>query len=128
MSVPKGAKAMQPCKVSDKDNGWILAVTTEGHALAVTLGEFPVLPKGKGIKVINIPSKKAQAREEVMSAFVCFGSEDAVRLFSGEKQKVLTSKELDAYVGERGLRGLKLPKGYRTVERIEVVKPEEPKT
>ena len=47
---------------------------------------------------------------------------DKLTVYSGKKSKTLTNAELEAYEGERGRRGLKLPRLYRNVDRLEVVK------
>jgi topoisomerase-4 subunit A len=120
LSVPKGARAIQPVKVRDHDQEWIMAVSTEGNTVVIPLGEFPVLPRGKGIKIISIPTKKVQAREEYMAAAALLMDGEEITLYSGKRKKNMNADEVDRYVTDRGLRGLKLPKGYRNVERIEV--------
>jgi len=39
-------------------------------------------------------------------------------LEAGARQKLLSLKEWQAYVGERGRRGLKMPRGFQTVDRL----------
>ena len=118
LSVPKGAKAMPPVPVRSHDEEWIFAVTTEGNTVVIPLGEMPVMSKGKGIKIINIPSKKVQSREEYMAAAICVLDGESVVLHSGKRTKTLSAEQVDEYVTDRGLRGRKLPKGYRKVHRL----------
>jgi len=120
LSVPKGAKAMQPVPVRNHDEEWIIAMTTEGNTVVVPLGEMPVMPKGKGIKIIGIPTKKVQAREEYLAAAACVMDGESVTVYADGISKTLSADKVDGYVTDRGLRGLKLPKSIRKVERIEV--------
>jgi topoisomerase IV subunit A len=39
---------------------------------------------------------------------------------AGRKYKTMKASELDHYAGERGRRGLKLPRGYQNVEALNV--------
>ena len=42
------------------------------------------------------------------------------RLHVVKKHKTMKGDEVDEYAGERGRRGLKLPRGYRAVDRVVV--------
>jgi hypothetical protein len=41
---------------------------------------------------------------------------------TGKKFKTMSAAEVDEYAGERGRRGLKLPRGYQKVDRLEVIR------
>jgi topoisomerase-4 subunit A len=81
------------------------------------IDEIPVMPKGKGIKIINIPAA-ARGRGEVVTATTVVNDQDSIKIFSGKRHKVLTQDEMEAYEGERAQRGRKLPQGFRSVERL----------
>lgn len=119
--VSKGGKSMQPAPVRDPNKEWLLSISQEGYLAIVPLSEFPRLPRGKGIKVVNIPSKKLQAREEFLTHLVCLAKGDTVVLHSGSKKRPLTGSEIKGYLTDRGLRGRKLPRGIRTVDRVEII-------
>ncbi len=120
LSVPKGAMALPPVMVRDHDNEWIMAVTTTGNTVVIPLNEIPIMPKGKGIKIISIPSKKLLAREEYLAAITCVMDGETVTIHTNDTSKELSADKVDSFVTERGLRGLKLPKSIRHVQRIEV--------
>lgn len=121
MLVPKGGKAIQPVKVRDYESEWVFSVTTAGNAVVVALNEFPILPKGKGIKIQSVPSKKLQAREEYLAAITLLLDGESIILHNGQRKKTLSGDEVDEYCVERGLRGNKLPRGFRQIDRIELV-------
>ena len=77
-----------------------------------------MMPKGKGNKIINIPSSKILNREEYMVAMAVLHENSALTLFSGKRQLTLKPKDLAYYQGERGRRGNKLPKGLRKVDKV----------
>jgi topoisomerase-4 subunit A len=125
MSVPKGAMAMPPVAVRSHEEEWVVAITTEGNMLVIPLEELPQLPKGKGNKIIAIPSAKVAAREEYMKAITCVHDGESVTIYAGQRKKTMKGAEVDEYAGERGRRGLKLPRGYRSVDHLEVQYQEE---
>ncbi|MEJ2343845.1 MAG: DNA topoisomerase IV subunit A [Gammaproteobacteria bacterium] len=120
LSVPKGSRALAPVAVRSLDEDWIVAVSTEGNMLVTALGELPQLPKGKGIKIIGVPSKKAAAREEYVAAVACVQDGESLTVHAGQRYKTLKGPEVDEYVAERGRRGSKLPRGFRKVDRLVV--------
>jgi len=121
LSVPNNALAMTPVRVTDPSEQYIVAITNSGHMLLTDMQEFPHLSKGKGIKIINIPSAKLKAREEYLVAVTVLTLDQELLLVSGKRKKTLTGNDLEHYVGERGRRGHKLPRGFQKVDSIEVI-------
>ena len=72
------------------------------------------------IKIINIPSKKAASREEVVVAMVVFPEDKGLIAHSGKRHLKLSVEDLNHYIGERALRGLKLPSGFQQVQGMEI--------
>jgi topoisomerase-4 subunit A len=122
LSVPKGSKAMHPKTVSDLNNAFIAAATNTGHLLIFLLKELPLLPKGKGNKIMSIPSSRVLAREEFLVDVAIVQPKQVLGVNSGSKQLKLKPSDWKHFVGERGRRGLKLPRGYQKVDSLAVVK------
>lgn len=120
LSVPKGAQALSPVRVRDVEEDWVVSIGSEGNMLVIPLADVPILPKGKGNKIINIPSKKVTTGEESMRAIALVQDGEAVTLYSGKRTKKMKGEEIDTFEGERGQRGLKLSQGYRNIDSIEV--------
>ena len=55
VKVPLGAKVLPPVAVNDMETDWVAATSSDGHLLFHHIAELPQMPKGKGIKIINIP-------------------------------------------------------------------------
>ncbi len=121
LSLPKGSKVLAPATVSDPDIDWVVAISNEGRMLCFPVAELPALTRGKGNKIINIPSKRLQAREEFVVATVVVNENQQVVVYSGKHHVSLKWADLDHYYGERGRRGNKLPRGYQKVSRVVVI-------
>jgi len=121
LSVPKGARVLPPVAVRSLADDWIIAVTSEGYMLVIPLAELPQMARGKGNKIINIPSAKLKNREEYLAAIECIQEGEKLTVHAGKKFKTMKPEEVDEFAGERGRRGHKLPRGYQKVERIEIL-------
>ena len=120
LSVPKGCGVMPPVPVRSLEEDWIVAVTTEGFMLVIPLGDLPQMARGKGVKIINVPSAKLKAREEYVAAMDLIQDGEKLTVHAGKKHKTMKADEVDEHAGERGRRGRKLPRGYQKVDRVEV--------
>lgn len=118
ISVPNGANVIAPSKVNDIENDWVVAVSSIGRMLMFPISELGLLPRGKGLKIIQIPPAKLKTREEYVVAMTTMAETDNLVVYSGKKHKTLKSAEQEYYIGERGRRGNMLPRGYRNVSRI----------
>jgi len=122
MNIPVGAKVLQPVRVRSLENDWIVAVTSEGHMLVMALEELPQMARGKGNKIINVPTKKLKDGEEWVTAIDLIQDGEKLVIYSGKKHKTMKPDEVDEHAAERGKRGLKLPRGYQKIDAMEVLK------
>ncbi|UCE89369.1 MAG: DNA topoisomerase IV subunit A, partial [Pseudomonadota bacterium] len=118
LRVPKGANVLPPVPVSDHEHQWVAAASTEGRLLIHRLADLPVLGKGKGIKIINIPAARAAQRDEYVSAVTVVDESQKLIVRAGKRHLTLKTADLEHYQGERGRRGHKLPRGLRHVDRL----------
>ncbi len=114
-----GAEISCPSQVTDIETDMIAAVTTEGYLLIIDARDLPQLPRGKGNKIINVPSKRLKNSEEKVVAIIAIAEGEKLIVHAGKKHKSIQGSELIEYQGERGKRGKLLPKGYRNVSRLE---------
>ncbi|GAB1263119.1 DNA topoisomerase IV subunit A [Aurantivibrio plasticivorans] len=121
LSLPTGAKVLSPCLIKDVENDLIIAITNEGRMLSFPVKDLPVMARGKGNKILNIPSKRLQAREEFLVAAATVNAKQELVLYAGKRHTRLKMADLDHYLGERGRRGSKLPRGFQKVDAFEVV-------
>jgi topoisomerase-4 subunit A len=123
LNVPENAHVLAPAPVLSAGS-LVAVVSSEGKLLAFPVGEVPEMPRGKGNKLYDIPSKKAAARAELMTAVAVVPPKASLVLWSGEVQKTLEWRELQDYVGERAQRGTVLKRGWpRKITRMEAQLP-----
>jgi len=120
LSVPTGSLALAPARVPP-DDAVVVVVSNTGRLLAFELAEMPALSRGKGQKLMQIPTAKLKSREEYVLALAVVGPGRTLRVHAGARYVNLAYADLDAYRGERGRRGTKLPRGFQKVDRIEVL-------
>jgi topoisomerase-4 subunit A len=120
ISLPEAAKVMAPTYINDIENDNCLTITSEGRMLVFPVKNLPVLSKGKGNKIINIPSARSKTREEFVSLLCIIPEGTAITLYAGKRKLTLKSADIEHYKGERGRRGNKLPRGLQRVSKIEV--------
>ncbi len=120
LSLPNSAQVMTPVLVQDPEQGRVVAVTNEGRMLAFDIASLPKMAKGKGNKMISIPTARAADREELMVAMACIQPNDLLTAYAGKRFMSFVQKDLEEYIGERGRRGLKLPRGFQRIDSLEV--------
>lgn len=119
LSLPAGARVVSPVLISE-ESAWVAATSNEGRLLLFPLAELPSLSRGKGNKIISIPSARVKEREEYVVAVAVLSEQDSLTLWAGKRHLTLKASELDHYRGERGRRGNKLPRGFQRVESMGV--------
>lgn len=122
LKLPKGARALPPQMITDIESQFLATITNEGRLLLFPITELPELPRGKGNKMISIPSAKAATREEYCVTAVILNENSSLTLQSGKRHFTLKPKDLEHFHGERGRRGNKLPRGFRKVDNVVVDK------
>ena len=120
ISLPKGAQVLQPAAMSSVEEALVAAVSSEGRLLIFPLADLPQMARGKGNKIIGIPPARLQAREEFVVAVQVFTAQDTLLIHSGKRHQSFKLKDLEHYLGERGRRGNKLPRGFQKVDRMVV--------
>jgi topoisomerase-4 subunit A len=121
LKLPAGSRVLPPILVRDYERDLVVAITNEGRMLAFALSDLPELPRGKGNKIIGIPAARASERLEYVIALCVLGADDALTVHAGRRYLNMRLADLEHYRGERGRRGNKLPRGFQSVDRIEVI-------
>jgi topoisomerase-4 subunit A len=122
LNLSKGAEVLVPLALSGEEGGLegarLAAVTTAGHLLLFPVSELPEMPRGKGNKIIGIPSARVAARDEMVVALAVVQEGGSLVLLSGKRTLTLKPADLDVYQGERGRRGRLLPRGFQRVDGL----------
>ena len=120
ISIPKGGQVMAPAKVDDVKDGLLISVSNDGRMLIFPISDLPVMARGKGNKIMNIPSAKLASREEFMLTAVVMKKADALIIHAGKRHLKMKLSDLEHYFGERARRGNKLPRGFQKVDAVVV--------
>ncbi|MBV8802476.1 MAG: DNA topoisomerase IV subunit A, partial [Gammaproteobacteria bacterium] len=120
LTVPNGAKAMLPRMITDAEQELIATVSNTGHLLIFPLKELPELSKGKGNKIMNIPSSKIITREEYVVSMAILHKQHLLVVHAGNKKLKLKPSDWQHYVGERGRRGNKLPRAFQKADNLSI--------
>ncbi|NAZ96453.1 DNA topoisomerase IV subunit A [Vibrio toranzoniae] len=125
VNLPQASEVMMPSPIADLDSNQILAITNQGRMLLFPIKDLPQLTKGKGNKIINIPSAKAKEREEFVSHLMAIPENATLTIYAGKRKLGLKPADLENFRGERGRRGGLLPRGLQRVTRIDIDDPSE---
>jgi topoisomerase-4 subunit A len=120
LTLPKGSRVLPPVPLVEPASDRLVVISNEGRMLVFPVTELPELVRGKGNKIIGIPAKRIEAREEFVSVITVVPFGASLIAHSGKRHISLKPADLDNYAGERGRRGNKLPRGFQRVERVEV--------
>lgn len=118
LNLPNGSEVLPPAQVPPGDDLLVAAVSTEGRLLVFPLADLPELARGKGNKILSIPSARVKSREEMVKGIAVLTQESRLVLHAGKRHLALKVSELDHYRGERGRRGSKLPRGLQNVDYL----------
>ena len=118
LSLPTAAKVLPPLPVGNPDTDLLLCISNEGRMLVFPVAELPKLSKGKGNKLMSIPSARSASREEFVSLLAVVPVDGSVTLVAGKRKLSLKVDDLQHYHGERGRRGNKLPRGLQRIDEI----------
>ncbi len=120
LSVPRHARVLPPAPVGDPQSDRVAAVNLQGQMLVIAASEVPRLNRGKGIKIQNVVGKKLATRDEYMVGVASVPAHGNLIIHAGKRHLTLKAAELETYVGDRGRKGIKLPRGLQRVDRLSI--------
>ncbi len=118
LSLPAGALPLTPRVITQPDTDLLAAATNTGHLLIFPVNELPQLNKGKGNKIVSIPSSRVKSRDEFLVSVTTLAPNTLLIITAGNRQLKLKPNDWAHYMGERGRRGNKLPRGFQRVDKI----------
>jgi topoisomerase-4 subunit A len=118
LKLPVNAQVLMPRLVSNLEDQYLAAVTNEGRLLLFPVADLPVLSRGKGNKILHIPSARAAAREEYLVDVAIVDETGELIVNAGKQNVTLKWRDLKNYQAERGRRGNKLPKALRKIDGL----------
>lgn len=119
ISARGNISVIPPAVIRDPSKDSIACVTNAGYLLIFKAKDLPVLARGKGLKMQQIPAPKLKSKEEYMCAITALTPEQDLKVVAGSRHVTIKSKDLKRYRAGRARRGLKLPRGFQKVDGIE---------
>ncbi|MCK5875583.1 MAG: DNA topoisomerase IV subunit A [Alcanivoracaceae bacterium] len=120
LTVPPNGKVLPPRPIRNLQSDIVAVLANDGRLLVFALKDLPEMPRGKGNKMMAIPSAKLADRSEFVQDVQVLGPDDTLLVYAGKRHIGLKPSDLEHYMGERGRRGAKLPRGFQNVDRMEV--------
>ena len=121
LSLPEGAQPLPPTPIGNATD--LLAVCTlQGRLLIFPAQDLPELAKGKGNKLINIPSSDLQSGQDAVVTAIALEADSELKIISGKRHFLLKSADIQQYTGSRANRGNQLPRGFQKVDGLECSK------
>lgn len=120
IKLSTNAQVLVPRLLPAEDDLYVACVTNIGRLLVFAAKDLPELSRGKGNKLISIPSAKAVAREEFIVDIQVLAAHDTLTVHAGKRHFTLKGDDLAHYRGERGRRGNSLPRGLQNVTQLVV--------
>lgn len=92
--------------------------TSVGRLLLFRADELPQLERGRGVRLLRIPPADLAAGKERLAGCAIIDGRASLTIRAGGRTLTLKPKDLQHYLGRRGLRGTLLPRGFRKVESL----------
>ena len=121
ISLPDNAHVMPPL-IIENESDMLLAITAAGRMLMFPVSDLPELSKGKGNKIISIPSAEAAKGVDGLAHLFLLPPQSTLTIHVGKRKIKLRPEELQKVVGERGRRG-SLMRGLQRIDRVEIDSP-----
>jgi topoisomerase IV subunit A len=116
VNAADNANVLRPQRIHEYETDRIAAASTEGKLLLFEAAELPPLARGKGVQTIKLHRTPIAPEKVVGTAVIPQGG--TLIINAGKRHMSLKGKDLDEYLGKRAQRGLKLPRGYQSVDAI----------
>lgn len=114
INLPKNAQLLTPRLIGQVESQYVAVITDEGRLLLFPVADLPVLPRGKGNKIIQLPAGR-------VVDLVVVNENQSLKVLAGKRELVLKPKDLAHYQGARAQRGNKLPTALRQVTQLMIV-------
>ncbi len=114
ITLTNQSNVMRVVLVDEIENQFAAVATNRGRLLIFPISELPVLSRGKGNKLIQIPGKDLKARKELITGLCALRETQKLRVYYGTRKTPERIKPEDwfHFVGHRARRGKELRPGY----------------
>ena len=108
MNVGK-SQNIYPVVTDVESDLYYLIITSAGYMLIDKISQIPIMSKGKGIKLINIPKA---SDETIIYLGVLNQGQELEFNYTGKRSRLMTSNDLERFIMARTRRGRKIDKKF----------------
>jgi len=123
VTLPSGATPLHPMPIDTPASDRLAAVTHQGRLLVFGIDRLPQMARGKGNKIIQIPTVNIKMGEDFLKILVIVPNGCDLIVHAGKRYLNLKPGNQVDFTGERGRRGKLLPRGFQKVARVEIIEP-----
>jgi topoisomerase-4 subunit A len=116
LNVTPGAKVLPPMRVLNADTELLAAATDSGRLLIFPMEEMPLLPRGKGVKIVSLPGGKGES----LVAVTALPPGAHLFVYAGKRHLNMKAADWELFVGKRAQRGGVLPRGFTNVVGLDL--------
>ena len=106
----KTSNIIRPLEVDINNYDYYLLITNNQYLILARLDNLPILTKGKGVKLMNIP--KSEDNEKIIFSGVIKSGQRLEILAENKRTKYIEFKELEPYIMSRTRRGKKIEQKF----------------
>jgi len=114
ITLPSKSKVMKIVLFEDLESQYVAVATNRGRLLIFPIAELPLLAKGKGNKLIQIPATDLTARKELITGLCALNETQKLRVYYGKRKTPYKPEDWIHFVSHRARRGKELRPGYVT--------------
>jgi topoisomerase-4 subunit A len=118
LTLPEGAKTITPTSLPENYDR-VAVLTQQGRLLIFPVVDLPILPRGKGNKMIQINTDDFKNNKDAVIAVTTLRTGGTLKISAGKRQLTLKNSDIEHYTGTRGHRGLLLPRGLQKPDAFE---------
>lgn len=119
LNLTTGAIVLQPVCIQNPDD-LLVTATLQGRLLVFPVVDLPELAKGKGNKIIQIPTLDLSTGADKVVAVLTIAPGQALQILSGKRSLTLKGSDLALFTSARAKRGMPLPRGFQRVDGLTV--------
>jgi topoisomerase-4 subunit A len=106
----KASNLIKPISVNTNEYDYYIIITSNNYMILSSVSDAPVLSKGKGVKLINIP--KSENNEKIIFIGVIKKGERIEVSAKNKRSKYIEFGDLEPYIMNRTRRGKKIENKY----------------
>ena len=104
LTLPKKARVLSPAAIAaGGQDPLVVVATNEGRMLVFPLADLPELARGKGNKLIGLPSARAAAREECVVGLCVVAEGDTLQVTSAGTTAISSGRSSNIFEASVGV-------------------------